>query len=137
MIQVFPAILTDNVFELGEALRKIRDSKKFSRVQIDFIDGEYANNRTIKPAEMDLIPYLPLKFDAHLMVSENNVLIWAKEAAVMGFERVIAQMESISDPGDFRICVDGGVKKEHLQALEETGADEAVVGWKRIFEMVQ
>jgi len=131
------------------------------------------------------------------MVSENNVLIWAKEAAVMGFERVIAQMESISEPGDFRslaidvhspveaiepflsslelvvvmaiepglggqefkveaiekikklnslriqskfnfrICVDGGVKKEHLQALEETGADEAVVGWKRIFEMVQ
>jgi len=31
---------------------------------------------------------------------------------------------------------DAAVQNE-LQALEETGADEAVVGWKRIFEMVQ
>ena len=70
-------------------------------MQIDFIDGEFAANRTIKPTECDLIPYLPLRFDAHLMVTENNVLEWSKAAEKMGFERVIPQLENISRPEEF------------------------------------
>lgn len=191
-MKIVPAILTSDVNELDRLLRQIRDSKKFERVQIDFIDGEFANNKTIKPSECDLIPYLPLKFDAHLMVSENNIVEWSKLASKMGFERVIAQMEGISapeefenlaiddntpviavepylakleylivmtvDPGygnqefeerilkkislighirqiggyKFKICVDGGVEKEHLQKLEELGVDEVAVGAKRV-----
>ncbi|MEK9200587.1 MAG: hypothetical protein AAB909_01290 [Patescibacteria group bacterium] len=193
-MQIIPAILTNETQELDSLLRQIHDSKKFERVQIDFIDGEFANNKTIKPSECDLIPYLPLKFDAHLMVSENNIVEWSKLAASMGFERVIAQMESISEPGEyvaiaidddtpveavekylpnldyliimtvdpgyggqefekrvldkirqichirqirqykFKVCVDGGVEKEHLKTLEELGVDEVAVGAKRCLE---
>lgn len=32
----------------------------------------------------------------------------------------------------FRICVDGGVQKEHLEWLEEAGVDELAVGAKRL-----
>lgn len=191
-MQIVPAILTDDVTELGELLRRIRDSGKFKRVQIDFIDGEFANNKTIRPSEYDLIPYLPLKFDAHLMVVEKNITEWSKLAEKMGFDRIIPQVESISRPEDFsalaldvhspieaiklflpkldyvivmsvepgfggqefnektldkirqigrirrikkynfKICVDGGVEKEHLKILEEAGADEVAVGAKRV-----
>lgn len=100
-MEVVPAVLTDDPLKLDDLLRKIRDSKKFERVQIDFIDGEYAANRTIKPTQCDLIPYLPLKFDAQLMVTEDNVWEWSKYAEKMGFDRVIPQVESISEPEKF------------------------------------
>lgn len=100
-MEIIPAVLTNDPIELDGWLRKVRDSKKFERVQIDFIDGKYANNMTIKPSECDLIPYLPLKFDAHLMVVEDNVLNYSKTAEKIGFDRVIAQMESIAHPEDF------------------------------------
>jgi len=47
-MEIIPAILTDDPLELDALLRKIREGKKFERVQIDFIDGEFAANRTIK-----------------------------------------------------------------------------------------
>ena len=100
-MEIIPAILTSEVQELDLLLRQIRDSKKFERAQIDFVDGEYAGNETIKPVECDLIGYLPLKFDAHLMVVEDNILQWSKTAEKMGFDRIIAQVESISRPEDF------------------------------------
>jgi ribulose-phosphate 3-epimerase len=191
-MQVIPAVLSIDKFEVYGWLKQIRDSRKFERVQIDFIDGEYANNTTIRPAEVDLLPFLPLMFDAHLMVTENNVLMWAKTAEKVGFDRIIPQVESISSPGEyqglavdihspaevilpyldkleavilmavepgfsgqkfdtgviekakylqrlrkydnyrFRICVDGGVQKEHLPLLAEAGVDEVTVGVKRI-----
>ena len=191
-MEIVPAILTDDPLESEKLLREIRDSKKFKRVQIDFIDGEFADNLTIKPSECDLTPYLPVKFDAHLMVVEDNIVEWSKLAEKMGFDRIIAQMESISHPEDFsalaldvhspveaiklylpklnyvvvmsvepgfggqefvdkaithvrelreirviegdkyKICVDGGVDKEHLEILEKMGVDEVAVGAKRV-----
>ena len=191
-MQIIPAILTDNVQELDNLLRQIRDSGKFERVQIDFVDGEYAKNITFKPMEADLIPYFPLKFDAHLMVTENNIGEWSKMAEKFGFDRIIAQVESISHSEDFaclamdfhspvtvvrpylpkldlvvvmsvepgfggqefvaaakqdvqelvklrqekkygyRICVDGGIEKQHLSSLENMGVDEVAVGAKRV-----
>lgn len=98
-MQIIPAILTSDPQELDSWLRKIRDSKKYSRVQIDFVDGIYADNLTIKPFDCDLIPYMPLKYDAHLMVRGDNVLFWGKAAEQIGFERVIYQIETVEDPG--------------------------------------
>ncbi len=102
-MQIIPAILTSDVQELDSLLREIRDSKKFERVQIDFVDGEYAKNLTIKPTEIDMVPYLPLKFDAHLMVKGDNALFWGKNAAQMGFDRIIMQVES--GEGDDYKCI--------------------------------
>ncbi|MDO8488294.1 MAG: hypothetical protein Q7S31_03185 [bacterium] len=100
-MEIIPAILTDDPLEMDGWLRKVRDSRKFNRVQIDFIDGEYAKNITFKPMETDIIPFLPLKFDAHLMVTENNILEWSLMARKFGFDRVIAQMESLSHPEEY------------------------------------
>lgn len=193
-MQIIPAILTSDPLELDKYLKILRDGQKYKRVQVDFIDGEFAANKTFKPMEVDVIPYLPLKFDAHLMVTENNIVEWSIMATRFGFERVIAQMESISHPEEFtglaldlhspveaikkylknleivvimsvepgfggqafvdsakghisdlrslrdlsqlkfEICVDGGVEKEHLDELENLGADSVAVGVKRVLE---
>lgn len=100
-MKIVPAILTAEVEEYYELMRKIKAAGKFERVQVDFIDEEYAANRTISPAECDLVPYLPIRFDAQLMVTENNVLTWGKAAQKVGFERIIPQVESISRPEDY------------------------------------
>ena len=151
-----------------------------------------ADIKATKPMQCDLISFFPLKFDAQLMVSENNVDEWSRYAKKMGFDRIIPQVESISEPEKFEalamdmhspvavgephlsklkyvlvmavepgfggqkfveaaindvrelvkirrekgykylIGVDGGIGKEHLAQLEETGADEVAVGAKRV-----
>lgn len=100
-MQIIPAILSVDKYEVYDLLKKVRDSKRFERVQIDFIDGEYTNNKTISPAEVDLTPFLPLMFDAHLMVTQNNVYEWRRTAEKLGFDRIAIQAESVSEPGDF------------------------------------
>lgn len=95
-MHIIPAILTSDPRELDKYLKILRDGKKYERVQIDFIDGKFAKNLTIRPSEVDLIPYMPLKYDAHLMVVQDNALTWSKTAKAMGFERVIMQSESIT-----------------------------------------
>jgi len=100
-MEIIPAILTSDARELDRYLKILRDSKKYQRVQVDFIDGKYAKNLTIRPAEADLIPYLPLRYDAHLMVVEDNAMAWSRTAKAMGFEHVIMQVEKIKKPQQF------------------------------------
>lgn len=101
-IQIIPAILTQDRFEARAELERIQKAGNYSRVQVDFIDGEYANNFTIRPDELDMTPFLGLQFDAHLMVVEKNLTGYLKQARKVGYDRIIPQMESISNPGEFR-----------------------------------
>ncbi|KKU99415.1 hypothetical protein A3H89_00025 [Candidatus Amesbacteria bacterium RIFCSPLOWO2_02_FULL_48_11] len=194
-MEIIPAILTSKPGEVRGWLRRVAAAGKFRRVQIDFVDGEYADNRSIKVEECGSIRnYSGIKFDAHLMVVEKNVREYAQAAKEAGFDRIIAQVESISRPEEFsglaldlhspvaaiepylerlevvvvmavepgrggqkfseevtekikrlnklreqfklkfKICVDGGVEKEHLSQLAAAGADEAAVGVKRVLD---
>ena len=92
-MQIIPAILTNDIEEFNNLLARI--SHKFDRVQIDFIDGEYTKNKTLLPSEVNS----NLKMDAHLMVVEKNLQSYLE--SLVGFDRIIVQMESISKPEDF------------------------------------
>lgn len=92
-MQIIPAILTNDPEEFENLLARI--SHKFDRVQIDFIDGEYATNKTVLPSQV----HSDLKMDAHLMIVEKNLQEYLKDRNK--FDRVIVQMESISNPEDF------------------------------------
>ncbi|MDP1743272.1 MAG: hypothetical protein Q8L51_00625 [Candidatus Amesbacteria bacterium] len=92
-MQIIPAILTNDPEEFENLM--VRISHKYDRVQIDFIDGEYTNNKTILPSQVSSI----FKMDAHLMVVEKNLLKYLKDRNK--FDRVIVQMESISNPENF------------------------------------
>ncbi|KKU02876.1 MAG: Ribulose-phosphate 3-epimerase [Candidatus Amesbacteria bacterium GW2011_GWA2_47_70] len=191
-MEIIPAILTDKQSELIELIERIKRSKKFTRVQIDFVDGKYAANKSITPLRMKLRWGQGLKFDAHLMVVEKNLQEYLKGLAK--FDRIIVQMESVARPEDFdclaldihspiesikpylpklklvnlmsiepgfggqeldlkilqkishlsnlrdlrnlklKICVDGGVEKQHLPMLQNLGVDEVAVGARRVLE---
>jgi len=193
-MQIVPAILTADLSEARKLLEQISQSARFNRVQFDFIDGEYANNLTIKPEDVDLTPFLRMEFDAHLMVVEKNIDEYVKQSERVGFDRIIAQAESVSDlekysglaldihspletlekflpklevvvlmaiePGfggqefneevidrakylvdlrnknvwKYKVQIDGGVQREHLDVLEKAGVDEVVVGAGRVLE---
>lgn len=100
-MEIIPAILTNEVYQVGKWLKEIKESGKFSRVQIDFVDGEYNNNMTVLPEEVDMTPFIDLSFDAHLMVAQKNVDKYVNQARKVGFDRIISQVESISNPEDF------------------------------------
>ncbi|MEK7163583.1 MAG: hypothetical protein AAB768_00375 [Patescibacteria group bacterium] len=96
-MQIIPAILTNDIEEFNNLLVRVSVTKKYDRVQVDFIDGEYTNNLTILPKDIKN-PY-DLKIDAHLMVVEKNLQSYLD--SLVGFDRIIVQMESISRPENY------------------------------------
>lgn len=65
-VKIVPAILTNSVEELNAQLRIARQLT--DRVQIDIIDGEYVENSTITPR--DIQKPIDAKIDLHLMVKD-------------------------------------------------------------------
>ena len=92
--------------------------------------------------------YTALALDIHSPVEAIEPYIEKLEyVVVMGIEpgfggqkfdpktmEKIKRLDSLREQSKFkfRICVDGGVQKEHLADLEKAGADEAAVGGKRV-----
>lgn len=195
MVEIIPAILTDDTEELEHKIRQVARGE-VKRVQIDIVDGIFADNRTVgleavAPIETELL------LDVQLMVKEpvdwverciqamadriigqvemmasqsefvgrvtefghqvglaldidtpvsamdptilNNldvVLVMSVKAGFGGQEfrksalEKIRQLDEIRvrDDTPFRICVDGGVRPEHIAQLRQAGVDEVAVG---------
>lgn len=97
-MKIIPAILTNDPEEFTNLLARV--AHKCDRVQVDFVDGEYASSESIKVERCKSIKdYSEIKFDAHLMVTQTNLETYLSELS--GFDRIIVQMESISRPEDF------------------------------------
>lgn len=87
--KVCPAILTNSQAELNEQLRITR--MLTDRYQIDIIDGEFADNKTITPEE---IPKpTDAKLDIHLMV--NNPLDHVNRSISLNPFTIIFQIEAV------------------------------------------
>lgn len=103
MIEIIPAILTNNATELLDYVKKIQDSvdvnlANIKRIQIDVLDGQFADNKTVDPSllsDMDT----NLSLDFHLMVKEP--IHWIEKSANAGADRIIAQIEMMSSQIEF------------------------------------
>lgn len=200
-MQIIPAILSSDPGEVRRLLEKIKKARKFSRVQVDFVGRPFAKERNLVVGRVEVERFRPLLADAHLMTNSRDLEMDIVEASCVGFDRIIAQAESINDQKQFlewterckrgvavdldtdvsgidalmrgsmdvillmavkagrggqkfderviekirqigemrrigkykfKICVDGGVEKEHLGTLENLGVDEVAVGAKRV-----
>lgn len=103
MIEIIPAILTDNVTDLKQKLASVDEAVSVNeanvkRVQIDVIDGVYVDNKTVDPANMLGIE-TDLALDFHLMVKEP--INWVEKCARAGGDRIIGQIEMMSSQKDF------------------------------------
>lgn len=109
---IVPGILTDDIEKLNRQVKMAVGLASW--VQIDFLDGEYADNQTVRPREIDLrklkkiglvdgdskletrnLKLETMKFEAHLMVAKQNFRKWAEEAIQAGFDRIMPQIESL------------------------------------------
>lgn len=92
MPQIIPAILTNNPQELRDMLLALEG--KVERVQIDIVDGKFANNRTIEPLALESVE-TSLLIDYHLMVKEP--IDWVEKCVRGQGDRIIGQIEKMSD----------------------------------------
>lgn len=96
MIEIIPAILPRNKAELEEKLRLVWGN--VNRVQLDIVDGEFAEAKTVGPevlAEIDTI----VRWDVHLMVDKPEE--WLGRCVDGGVDRVFGQVERMVDKNKF------------------------------------
>ncbi|KKU10176.1 MAG: Ribulose-phosphate 3-epimerase [Candidatus Woesebacteria bacterium GW2011_GWB1_45_5] len=102
MVEVIPAILTDNITDLETKLGSIDEAADLGanlhRVQIDVIDGEFTENKTVDPALLSSLE-TNLSLDFHLMVKEP--VKWVEKCANAAADRIIGQIEMMSSQIDF------------------------------------
>lgn len=93
MIEIIPAILTNNPRELETLLSQAQE-QGVKRVQIDIVDGEFADNKTIDPLVVADIE-TDLLLDFHLMTKEP--MDWLEKAARGMADRVFGQIEMMQN----------------------------------------
>ena len=96
MVEIIPAILTNDIREIEEKLSRAEGIVK--RIQIDIVDGQFAANRTIDPSFLGNIE-TDLSLDFHLMTKEP--VDWVERAVRGGADRIIGQIEQMTNQVEF------------------------------------
>lgn len=98
MNEIIPTILTSDLDDFNEKLILAREV--VGRVQIDIVDGKFAEKKTVDLSEMvDLKEITDLKKDLHLMVNEPEK--WITRSLEVLPDLLIGQVEMMSDPLKF------------------------------------
>ncbi|MEO8581946.1 MAG: hypothetical protein ABI425_05235 [Patescibacteria group bacterium] len=99
-MHIYPAILTESVPLAEEQLARVVGIPEIEAVQIDIIDGEYADNLTISPIDLIGTNFGELRVDFHLMTIEPvNFIYECKQ--VENVRAVIAQIERMTSQKEF------------------------------------
>jgi ribulose-phosphate 3-epimerase len=96
VIQIIPAILTNNPQELKEKIALVEGLVK--RVQIDIIDGVFANNKTIDLGAVGNLE-TSLLLDVQLMVKEP--VDWIEKSVRAMSDRIIGHVEMMENQEEF------------------------------------
>ncbi len=113
-MKFYPALLSDSVAEIQKQLSIAQSLEPVEVVQIDVIDGQYADNMTVTPLDLVDLDFQDLKIDFHLMVEEpinyvSEIIQCNKQLPVRA---VIAQIEHMSNQAE----VLSELKKNKIQA---------------------
>ncbi|MBI4049706.1 MAG: hypothetical protein HY395_02750 [Candidatus Doudnabacteria bacterium] len=95
MAEVVPAILTNDVSDFRKKHAELfAASHLFSKLHIDFADGEFVRNTTLKPGDL-LFLKSPFALAAHFMTfhPEN----YFSDASKAGFKTAIVHFEAFND----------------------------------------
>jgi len=96
MVEVIPAILSDNPDEARELLKKTEGN--VNRVQIDIIDNVFAENKTVDPSVFEE-SFPTVKLDYHLMVKEP--INWVERAIRGHADRIVGHIEMMGNQNEF------------------------------------
>lgn len=97
---VIPAILSDQLPVIQSQLDRIQRETNLTRVQIDIVDPEFADNITISPIDILQLDLHAFQVDVHLMTNDpiNDVVECSQ---VPGIHTVISQVEHMSSQRAF------------------------------------
>lgn len=110
-MNIIPAILSDSLSEVELQLHRIATETNLKRVQIDIVDGEFADNITVTPIDLISIDTKSISIDIHLMTNEpSNDVVECSQ--VPGISLIIGQVEHMGSQKDFI----EHVKSFHLKA---------------------
>ncbi len=96
MIEVIPAILTDDFTEAKELISRCEGVVE--KISIDIIDGKFVDNKTIDPNLLSEID-TALKIDYQLMVAEP--VSWIERCVRGQANRIIGHVEKMKDQVEF------------------------------------
>jgi ribulose-phosphate 3-epimerase len=96
MLEVIPTVLTNDPQELKKLINKAEDVVE--RVQVDVIDGQFADNKTVDPSIFQTVE-TNLKLDFHLMTKEPAD--WVEKTIRAMADRIIGQIEMMQSQTEF------------------------------------
>lgn len=100
-MNIYPAILTDNLELVKKQLALSAEiSDQIAGVQIDVIDGNFADNLTVSPIDLVFVDTHDLPIDFHLMVDEPIDYVY-ECSQVQGVRAIIAQIEHMTSQLEF------------------------------------
>lgn len=101
-MKLYPGILTGDVTDAQVKLHQLQDFESIKVVHLDVIDGQFADNVTITPADFSKLDFGKLKADVHLMTEEPLDYVYELEAEQFHKVRaVIAQVEKMTSQSVF------------------------------------
>ncbi len=102
-MNLHPSLLTSSIEEYQQQLAWVIESQVIETIQIDVIDGQFAENLTLSPLDVANVDHQELRLDFHLMTEEPidyvNEMIEIKEN--FSVRAVIAQVERMSSQDYF------------------------------------
>jgi len=102
-MNLYPSILSDSIEEAQTQLNLIKNKKNITVVQMDAIDGLFADNITVMPMDLLYLNFANLKIDVHLMVEEPMDSVWELDSVKeeLSLRAIIAQPERMSSQEDY------------------------------------
>lgn len=91
---IVPISLESDIEVVKDQVEKIR-TKKEKRIHIDIIDGLYADNVTVAPADLQAINFGGIELDLHLLV--DDPVEWIPECVALTPTRIYAQIEKMGN----------------------------------------
>lgn len=99
-MNIYPSILTDSVSVLQEQLDKVSSISSIETVQIDIIDGEFADDLTLSPIDLIGTDFGDITLDFHLMVNEPVDYVFECKQ-IENVRSVIGQIERMTSQKEF------------------------------------
>lgn len=115
-MQLTPTLLCGDINLFRQQLDQVLDHTQSKAIQVDVIDGLYAENVTLTPSDLALadLDFTDLKLDFHLMTEEPMDYVWEliEHQAQLPIRAVYGQIEKMSYQENFL----EEVKKQGWQA---------------------
>lgn len=99
-MNIYPSLLTSNITTFQEQLENVKKISEISVVQVDVLDGFFADNITVSPVDVAACDFGDLKIDFHLMVDDSYDFLYEidSNADFLPVRSVVTQVERLHQP---------------------------------------